>query len=239
MKLSRRENIARACARCLRRTFRACRACSTNIRCVREARRRRLFPANGIIRPPGDIRLSEHRRPYRAPLTEPEWDDAACICSRTTSRELLRLRFGQAADFADDRTLERFFGIKGNDGEMIWMLEEGGTFAPLRISFAYRRPTPRNRFDCSLGSRAPGNWRKAVAHYVGPRGAAGIRHADAFVLHENIPMLRLARKVGFEARKSSGLSVDLEFDLGQLQRAAGTALADAGVSVNSIEAVAC
>lgn len=44
-------------------------------------------------------------------------------------------------------------------------------------------------------------------------------------------MLRLARKVGFEARKSSGLTVELEFDLGQLQRAAGTALADAGVSV--------
>jgi hypothetical protein len=51
-------------------------------------------------------------------------------------------------------------------------------------------------------------------------------------------MLRLARKVGFKARKSSGLTVELEFDLGQPRRAAGTALADAGVSVASIEAVA-
>jgi RimJ/RimL family protein N-acetyltransferase len=61
---------------------------------------------------------------------------------------------------------------------------------------------------------------------------------SALVLHENTAMLRLARKVGFEARKSSGLTVELEFDLGQPRRAAGAALADAGVLVASIEAVA-
>ncbi len=42
---------------------------------------------------------------------------------RRTEREALRLRFGQAADFADDSTLKRFFGIKDKIGEMIWMLD--------------------------------------------------------------------------------------------------------------------
>jgi GNAT superfamily N-acetyltransferase len=41
----------------------------------------------------------------------------------------------------------------------------------------------------------------------------GVAVLDAFVLYENIPMLRLARKVGFESHDASGLSVALEFDL--------------------------
>jgi hypothetical protein len=77
-----------------------------------------------VARPPGDIRLSEVVVLTGA-LTESEWDKVRAFV-RPTSRESLRLRFGQAADFADDHTLKRFFDIKSGSGEMIWMLEEGG-----------------------------------------------------------------------------------------------------------------
>ena len=41
-------------------------------------------------------------------------------------------------------------------------------------------------------------------------------------------MLRLARKVGFEPRKSSGLTVELEFDLSKVRKVArGTSAAAA------------
>ena len=123
-----------------------------------------------VARPPGDIRLSEVVVLTGA-LTESEWDKVRAFVRRT-SRELLRLRFGQAADFADDHTLKRFFDIKGGSGEMIWMLEEGGDICAICAPRPSIVGPSRNRFDCSLGSRAPGNWRKALAHHVGPRGAA-------------------------------------------------------------------
>ena len=67
---------------------------------------------------------------------------------------------------------------------------------PSRPRFAHARG---NRFDCALGPRAPGNWREAVEGCAYPcirfRALAVL---DAFVLYENIPMLRLARKVGFD-----------------------------------------
>jgi hypothetical protein len=57
---------------------------------------------------------------------------------------------------------------------------------------------------------------------------------SALVLYENTAMLRLARKVGFEPRKSSGLAVELELDLGRI-RDTGMAAAYAGASVDAIE----
>ena len=51
-------------------------------------------------------------------LTEPDWDKVRAFVRRT-SRESLRLRFGQAADFRDERTLRRFVDIDDRRGEMI------------------------------------------------------------------------------------------------------------------------
>ena len=146
------------------------------------------------------------------PLTEQEWTMLRAFAHRT-SRESLRLRFGQAADFADDRTLERFFGINGNDDEMLWMLEEGGAIcgvvhlvrvSPTRAEIALIVRSDRARRG--IGERL---LRAALTRASGQ----GVAVLDAFVLYENIPMLRLARKVGFESHDASGLSVALEFDL--------------------------
>lgn len=189
-----------------------------------------------VARPRGDTRLSEVVVLTGA-LTESEWDRVRAFVRRT-SRESLRLRFGQAADFADDHTLKRFFDIKGRSGEMIWMLEEGGAICAIahlvRLSSAQAEIALIVRTDCARRGIGEMLLRTTLARAA----RRNLGTLSALVLHENTAMLRLARKVGFEARKSSGLTVELEFDLGQLQRAAGTALADAGVSVNSIEAVA-
>ena len=190
-----------------------------------------------VARPPGDIRLSEVVVLTGA-LTESEWDKVRAFVRRT-SRELLRLRFGQAADFADDHTLKRFFDIKSGSGEMIWMLEEGGDICAIshlvRLSSAQAEIALIVRSD--RARRGIGE--KLLRTTLARAARQNLSTLSALVLHENTAMLRLARKVGFEAGKSSGLVVELEFDLGRLQRAAGKALADDGVSVNSIEAAAC
>jgi GNAT superfamily N-acetyltransferase len=152
-----------------------------------------------------------------SPLTEPEWAMLRTFAHRT-SRESLRLRFGQAADFADDRTLERFFGIKGDGDEMLWMLEEGGAIcgvvhlvrvAPARAEIALIVRSDRAR---------RGIGEKLLRAALTRTSRQGLAVLDAFVLYENIPMLRLARKVGFVSHDASGLSVALEFDLGHVRR---------------------
>jgi hypothetical protein len=85
--------------------------------------------ATGIARrygeiQPGDIVVLDHA------LTELEWDKVRAFV-RGTSRESLRLRFGQAADFRDERTLKRLVDIDGASGEMIWMLEQGGAICAI------------------------------------------------------------------------------------------------------------
>jgi len=163
-------------------------------------------------------------------LTEPEWDKVRAFVRRT-SRESLRLRFGQAADFADDGTLKRFFDIDGVTGEMIWVLEEGGAICAIthlvRLSAAHAEIALIVRSD--RARRGIGE--KLLRMTLARAARQGLRTLSAFVLYENTAMLRLARKVGLEARKSSGLAVELEFDLGQVRdvvRSGGTAAASAG-----------
>ena len=68
---------------------------------------------------PGDIVVLDRA------LTEREWEKVRAFVCRT-SRESLRLRFGQAVDFHDERTLRRFMDVDSASGEMIWILEQGG-----------------------------------------------------------------------------------------------------------------
>jgi GNAT superfamily N-acetyltransferase len=160
-----------------------------------------------------------------APLTEPQWDMLRAFV-RGTSRESLRLRFGQAVDFADERTLRRFFAIAGSGDEMLWMLEQDGSICAvahlvrLRSAHAEIALIVRSdRVHRGLGERL---LRAALAH----ASTQGLCVLDALVLYENIPMLRLARKIGFAPHNSLGLTVALEFDLGRVRRSEGISHAD-------------
>jgi N-acetylglutamate synthase-like GNAT family acetyltransferase len=59
-----------------------------------------------------------------------------------------------------------------------------------------------------------------------------LKTVTAFVLYENSAMLRLARKLGFGVRNSSGLTVELELQLdrGQIDTAHACAGASAGAT---------
>jgi len=191
-----------------------------------------------IARQRDDVRDSEIVVLTRA-LTEPEWDKVRAFVRRTR-RESLRLRFGQAADFADDRMLKRFFDIDGVSGEMIWMLEEGGAICAIAHLV---RLSPWHA-EIALIVRSDRARRGIGEKLLRTTLARAARHdlntLSALVLYENTAMLRLARKVGFEPRKSSGLTVELEFDLGKVRnvvRDTGTAAACAGAPVDSTEAV--
>ena len=126
-------------------------------------------------------------------LTGSEWDKVRAFVRRT-SRESLRLRFGQAADFADDHTLKRFFGIKDGSGEMIWMLEEGGAICAIahlvRLSPAQAEIALIVRSD--RARRGIGE--KLLRTTLARAARQNLRTLSALVLHENTAMLRLARK---------------------------------------------
>jgi RimJ/RimL family protein N-acetyltransferase len=166
-------------------------------------------------KPRGSVRLNEIVV-FGHALTEPEWDKVRAFVRRT-NRESLRLRFGQAADFADDHTLKRFFDIEGGRGEMIWMLEEGGAICAI----AHLVRSSPAQAEIALIVRSDRARRGIGEELLRTTLARAARHGldtvSALVLCENTGMLRLARKVGFEPRKSSGLAVELELDLGQIR----------------------
>jgi len=161
----------------------------------------------------GDARLGGIVVLTRA-LTEREWDMVRGFV-RATSRESLRLRFGQAADFTDDRTLKRFFDIKAPYGEMIWMLEEGGAICAI-VHLAHLSP---GRAEIALIVRSDrarrGIGEELLRATLARAARQGLRTLSAVVLHENTAMLRLARKTGFAPTESLGLAAELELDLSQ------------------------
>ena len=134
-------------------------------------------------------------------LSEPEWDKVRAFVRRT-SRKSLRLRFGQTADFCDERTLRRFFDIDAANGEMIWMLEEGGAICAI-AHLVRVAPGQAEIALISLSDRARRGIGERLLRITLARAAQrDLETVTALVIYENRPMLRLARKLGFEVRKS-------------------------------------
>lgn len=145
-------------------------------------------------------------------LTADEWGMVRAFVRRT-EREALRLRFGQAADFADNSTLKRFFGIKDKIGEMIWMLDEDEAVCGI-LHRVLISPTQAEIAVIVRSDRARRGIGRALLRTAVSRAASqDLKRLSALVHSENIVMLRLARSLGFAPRKSFGLAVELELDL--------------------------
>ena len=141
-------------------------------------------------------------------LTADEWGMVRAFVRRT-EREALRLRFGQAADFADDSTLKRFFGIKDKIGEMIWMLDEDEAVCGI-LHRVLISPTQAEIAVIVRSDRARRGIGRALLRTAVSRAASqDLKRLSALVHSE----LRLARSLGFAPRKSFGLAVELELDL--------------------------
>jgi N-acetylglutamate synthase-like GNAT family acetyltransferase len=157
-------------------------------------------------------------------LTEPDWDKVRAFVRRT-SRESLRLRIGQVADFRDERTLRRFVDIDGGSGEMVWVLDEGGAICAM-AHLVRLSPTQAEIALIVRSDRARRGIGERLLRLTIARAAQrDLKTLTALVLYENTAMLRLARKLGFEVRTSSGLTVELELDLGGIDVAAANAAA--------------
>ena len=132
---------------------------------------------------PGGVRHGEVVVLTRA-LTEGDWDMVRAFV-RGTSRESLRLRFGQVADFTDDPTLKRFFDIKRPNGEMMWMLEEGGAICAI-VHLARLSPGQAEIALIVRSDRARRGIGEALLRVAVARAARqGLRTLSAVVLHEN------------------------------------------------------
>jgi ribosomal protein S18 acetylase RimI-like enzyme len=144
------------------------------------------------------------------PLSEAQWQKIRTFVGKT-DRDDLRLRFGQALDFADDNTLKLFFDVGGACGEQVWALDDGDIAGILHrvrtspseaeIALIIRSDRKRRGFGEKL-------LRTALVRAV----EQNLTTLRAYVLRENSAMLRLALKVGFMPRKATGFSVELEFN---------------------------
>jgi acetyltransferase len=154
------------------------------------------------------------------PLNEAQWDKIRTFVGRTT-RDDLRLRFGQPLDFTDGVTLRRFFGIGGACAEQLWALDDAGDICGI----LHRVRTAPGAAELALIVRSDRKRRglgEALLRAALARAAAQqLTILRAYVLGENGAMLRLARKVGFVARQRTGFSVELEFNLQPVVVAAG------------------
>jgi acetyltransferase len=163
-------------------------------------------------------------------LTEPEWAKVRAFVRRT-GRESLRLRFSQAADFRDERTLRRFVDIDGASGEMIWMLEQGGAICAI----AHLVRVSPEQAEVALIVRSDrvrrGIGERLLCVTLARATQRDLKTLSALVLYENTAMLRLARKLGFVVRRSSGLTVELELDLDHID----VAPVRAGAPIDEIE----
>ena len=164
-------------------------------------------------------------------LTEPNWDKVRAFVRRT-SRESLRLRFGQAADFRDERTLRRFVDIDDRSGEMIWVLDEGDAISAM-AHLVRLSPEQAEIALIVRSDRVRRGIGELLLRITLARAAQhDLKTVTALVLYENSAMLRLARKLGFGVRNSSGLTVELELQLdrGQIDTAHACAGASAGAT---------
>ena len=146
------------------------------------------------------------------PLTAAQWDLVRSFVS-ATSRDDLRLRFGQPLDLRDQATLARRFDIEEGKGELILMLDADGAIEGVlhrvgispteaEIGLLVRTDRKRNGIGKALLC-------KALSRAAGQR----LKRLSAVILRENTPMLRLARKMGFALRLLSPQSVELEVEL--------------------------
>lgn len=130
-----------------------------------------------------------------------------------TDRDDLRLRFGQSLDFQDAATLKRFFDIGGERGELVCMLDETGDMSGI----LHRVLISPSKAEIALIVRSDlkrtGIGEKLLRTALSRAVQQDLKTLSALVLRENGAMLRLARKIGFVPRKSSGFSVEVEFDL--------------------------
>ena len=148
------------------------------------------------------------------PLSEHEWAMIRAFVGKT-DREDLRLRFGQSLDFADAATLKRFFDIGSGAGELVCMSDEAGDISGI----LHRVLTSPSEAEIALIVRSDvkrtGIGEKLLRAALSRAAEERLRILRALVLRENAAMLRLARKIGFVARKPAGFSVEVELDLRQ------------------------
>jgi acetyltransferase len=146
------------------------------------------------------------------PLRENEWQMIRAFV-RNTDRDDLRLRFGRSIDFRDDAVLKRFFDVDGVTGELIYMLDGAGEvcgilhrvlLSPCEAEIALIVRSDRQR-------RGIGG--KLLRIAVTRATRQSLRALRALILWENVPMRRLARKIGLVPRQSAGFAIEVEVEL--------------------------
>ncbi len=134
---------------------------------------------------------------------------------RRTDREDLRLRFGYLLNLQDEGTLRRVFDIKGEVGEIAWLLDETAAIAGL----AHRIMVSRSEAEIGLIVRSDlkrsGIGEFLLRETLSRSARQGLKTLSGSVLWENRAMLQLAAKIGCVPREVCAFTVELTFDVGQ------------------------
>ena len=146
-------------------------------------------------------------------MGETEWDCVRAFVQRT-ERDDLRRRFGYPLAFDDELTLRRAFGIKAG-GEMLWSLDAEGAIAGI----CHRVPITPQEAEGALIVRSDlkgfGIGEFLLRAMLRHAARQGLKTLHASVLRDNVPMLRLAIKVGCLLREAHGETVEIAFNVDQ------------------------
>lgn len=147
------------------------------------------------------------------PLAEREWDMVRAFVERA-QREDLRQRFGHPLNFGDEATLRRAFAIKAGSAEVTWLVNDSAVIAAIahRIMITPAEAEIGLIVRSDLKHRGIGEF--LLRNVLARAARHGVTTLSASVLRENRPMLRLAAKIGYEARAACGLSVEMTFNIG-------------------------
>jgi ribosomal protein S18 acetylase RimI-like enzyme len=150
-------------------------------------------------------------------LSESDWDMIRAFV-QNIERNDLRLRFGLAIDFHDEASLRRYFGINPKSGEIGWLLDEHCSIAGISHRVVISKFEAEIALIVRSDLKRRGIGRRMLDCLIRRSTDERLRTVSAFVLHENRPMLELARKAGFVVRRSLGLNVELALALGRTDR---------------------
>src|SRR5262249_17019701 len=144
-------------------------------------------------------------------ITEQIWDLIRTFAAHL-DRHDIRLRFGGQVDLSDEPILRRLFG-PGGGCEIGWVLDGQGAMAGISHRVAIWASEAEVALLVRSDLKRRGAGRRMLQEIISKCRRERVARLTGIVLSDNKEMIRIARRAGFTARGSCGLTMKLELTL--------------------------
>ena len=179
--------------------------------CAVSSRRCETALLCGTIPPPRIVSIAGDRVTVTdGPLIDAEWDLVRAFVRRVTRHDL-RLRFGHPRAFDDEPTLRRGFDVEDGCGEMTWVSDGCAAIAGVLHRIMVSRAEAEIALLVRSDLKRLGIGEFLLRHALARSACQGLVAVSGYVLRENLPMLRLAAKLGFMPQSDLSIPVPMIF----------------------------